>query len=75
MTQSNIQIDETVMSLIDFNSYPIQPTTTIDLSTFSTTSSKIRYLDSIGTKRTEIAKILNIRYQHVRNTLEYQPKK
>lgn len=37
------------------------------LETLSTTSAKIRYLTSIGKKRGEIAKMLNIRYQHVRN--------
>lgn len=41
--------------------------TTYDLSTFTTTSSKIRHLTSLGLKRGEIAKILGIRYQHVRN--------
>lgn len=39
------------------------------LSSLPTVSSRIRYLNSIGTKRTEIALILNIRYQHVRNVL------
>lgn len=34
-----------------------------------TTSSKIRLLDSKGFTRSEIAKILNKRYQHVRNVL------
>lgn len=37
------------------------------LSGLETTSSKIRYLLSVGMKRGEVAKILNIRYQHVRN--------
>lgn len=31
------------------------------------TSQKIRFLTALGTNRSEIAKILNIRYQHVRN--------
>lgn len=39
------------------------------LVTFPTTSGKIRYLDSVGYKRSEIEVILNIRYQHVRNVL------
>ena len=34
-----------------------------------TTSSKVRYLDSQGMSRGQIAKTLNIRYQHVRNVL------
>lgn len=40
-----------------------------DLSEFKTTSAKIRYLNSKGVTRAEIAKTLNIRYQHVRNVL------
>ena len=33
------------------------------------TSAKIRYLDECGLTRGQIAKLLDIRYQHVRNTL------
>jgi hypothetical protein len=40
-----------------------------------TTSDKIRFLFSRGIKKTEISLILNIRYQHVRNVLNYQLKK
>ena len=50
----------------------VQQTTTDHsqvLSTLSTTSAKIRYLDSQGLKRGEIAKALGIRYQWVRNVL------
>lgn len=36
---------------------------------FVTKSAVIRHLDSEGVKRGEIAKMLNIRYQHVRNVL------
>ena len=39
------------------------------LDSFATKSMKIRYLDSRGITRGEISKILNIRYQHVRNVL------
>lgn len=39
------------------------------LESFSTTSAKIRFLYSLGTSRGAIAKMLNIRYQHVRNVL------
>ena len=39
------------------------------LTTLHTTSAKIRYLDSCGMKRGEIAKVLSIRYQWVRNVL------
>jgi len=35
----------------------------------STKSAKIRVLDSKGYTRSEIAKYMNIRYQHVRNVL------
>lgn len=40
-----------------------------------TTSARIRFLNARGVKKTEIALILNIRYQHVRNVLAYQLKK
>jgi hypothetical protein len=40
-----------------------------NLESLPTTSAKIRYLDSKGMKRGEIAKKLEIRYQHVRNVL------
>ena len=40
-----------------------------ELTNLETTSSKVRYLNSIGKSRVEISKILNIRYQHVRNVL------
>ena len=39
------------------------------IGTLPTTSAKIRYLDSCGLKRGEISKVLNIRYQWVRNVL------
>ncbi len=35
----------------------------------------IRYLAAIGFSRSEVAKMLNIRYQHVRNTLMEPMKK
>lgn len=35
----------------------------------TTKSQKIRELDSLGLTRSQIAKVLNIRYQHVRNVL------
>lgn len=37
------------------------------LLSHKTTSGKVRFLTSLGIDRSEIAKILNIRYQHVRN--------
>jgi len=39
------------------------------LATLETVSAKIRYLDSKGYTRSQIAKKLNKRYQHVRNVL------
>ena len=39
------------------------------LESFATTSAKIRYLDSLGHTRGQIAKRLGIRYQWVRNVL------
>ena len=42
---------------------------TSELNELTTTSSKIRFLDSKGISRSGISKILNIRYQHVRNVL------
>lgn len=45
-----------------------------DLSTIATVSGKIRALTAAGKTRSEIAKTLNIRYQHVRN-VQLQPLK
>lgn len=38
-------------------------------SKFTTKSANIRFLSSLGWSRSEIAKSMNIRYQHVRNVL------
>lgn len=40
-----------------------------EVSEMSTVSAKIRYLDKIGMTRSQIAKYLDKRYQHVRNVL------
>lgn len=40
-----------------------------ELNNLTTTSSKIRYLNSKGLSRGSISKVLNIRYQWVRNVL------
>jgi hypothetical protein len=45
-----------------------------ELNALTTVSAKIRLLTSRGLKRGEIAKVLNIRYQHVRN-VQLQPLK
>lgn len=37
---------------------------------FATKSARIRYLASKGMKTGDIAKLMGIRYQHVRNTLQ-----
>lgn len=44
-------------------------TQTNHLNTLPTKSSKIRYLNEQNYTRSQIATILNIRYQHVRNVL------
>ena len=41
----------------------------VELSKLPTTSSKIRFLNSKGLTRSQIAKKLNKRYQHIRNVL------
>jgi hypothetical protein len=40
-----------------------------ELKNITTKSGKIRFLSSKGVERGSIAKMLNIRYQHVRNVL------
>ena len=42
---------------------------------FETKSARIRYLASKGMKTADIARLMGIRYQHVRNTLERPLKK
>lgn len=44
----------------------------IDLTGYDTKSSRIRFLNSKGFTRSQIAGRLNIRYQHVRNVLVTQ---
>ncbi len=46
-----------------------------ELQNHDTISSKIRYLSGKGKTRGEISRILNIRYQHVRNVLITPTKK
>lgn len=46
-----------------------QTTEVVIPDTITTTSGKIRHLNNAGLTRSEIAKALNIRYQHVRNVL------
>ncbi len=42
---------------------------TTKLNKFTTTSGKIRYLNSLGQSRGDISRTLKIRYQWVRNVL------
>ena len=53
-TQKKVEVSKTLKS---------------ELDKLPTTSSKIRYLDSKDYSRGDISRILNIRYQHVRNVL------
>jgi DNA invertase Pin-like site-specific DNA recombinase len=46
-----------------------------DLLSLPTKSAQIRFLFQKGITKSEIALILNIRYQHVRNVLNYNLKK
>lgn len=41
----------------------------VDLTNFINKSQKIRHLHSLGYKTGEIAKLLEIRYQHARNVI------
>lgn len=45
------------------------------MTQYKTKSSVIRFLSTEGMKRSEIAKFMNIRYQHVRNVLTQPLKK
>lgn len=46
-----------------------------ELKKFQTKSERIRYLNAQGISRSEISKMLDIRYQFVRNVLERPLKK
>lgn len=46
-----------------------------ELEKIETVSNKIRFLDKHGFTRADISRILNKRYQHVRNVLEEDKKK
>ena len=48
----------------------VLPVSDDELQLLSTVSAKIRYLDKRGMKRADIARKLNIRYQHVKNVLD-----
>jgi len=59
-SESTPLTSEDVMSALGFGK-------TEDLSGFKTTSAKIRHLTAQGKSRSDIAKVLGVRYQHVRN--------
>lgn len=45
------------------------------IETYKTKSAAIRYLDSEKVSRGDIARIMNIRYQHVKNVLDQELKR
>lgn len=51
------------------NTAPATDALDVALSKLPTVSARIRHLSAAGFKRSQIAKKLNIRYQHVRNVL------
>jgi len=53
----------------------LKPEIQKELDAIETVSNKIRYLDKAGFTRADISRILNKRYQHVRNVLEEDKKK
>jgi len=53
----------------------LKPEMQKELDAIETVSNKIRYLDKAGFTRADISRILNKRYQHVRNVLEEDKKK
>lgn len=53
----------------------LKPEVQKELDAIETVSNKIRYLDKAGFTRADISRILNKRYQHVRNVLEEDKKK
>lgn len=48
-----------------------QQTMINQLTGYGSTSARIRYLDSVGYSRGDIGRILQIRYQHVKNVLDF----
>lgn len=47
----------------------LNKTMTKKFDSFTTKSARIRFLNSLGYSRADIARHMNIRYQHVRNVL------
>jgi hypothetical protein len=60
--------------MYDSQNYDLPTEIDIDskLLELKTVSEKIRFLDQKGYKRSEIAKKLQKRYQHVKNVLDYK---
>ena len=63
------EIQETETQDSEIQDSEIQVFKDSDLEAIKTTSDKIRFLNSFGWTRAEIAKRLGIRYQHVRGVL------
>ena len=61
MTKSNKQTKQSTTKKIDSKNFK--------LTDYNSKSHAIRTLNSLGYTRSEISKIINIRYQHVRNVL------
>lgn len=75
MTQQNLTIDLSTLNTSDLVSEiqkrkeSANSEIMSELSNMNSKSSKIKFLNQKGYTRSEIAKILNIRYQFVRNVL------
>lgn len=70
--QTNAAVKVEVEEVVEVPTQTPEPVKSIlplpeNISGLSTTSAKIRALTALGWKRGDIAKTLNIRYQHVRN--------
>lgn len=57
------------MSKVQNDTTPTPINYQAEMKKLPNTSSRIRYLHSLGIERKEIAKMVNVRYQHVRNVI------
>lgn len=69
-----VEVQPTDPNLLNHVLLGYRPATAAEIE-FPTKSAKIRYLASTGMKTGDIAKLMGIRYQHVRNTLQRPLKK
>lgn len=71
--QARVQVQEQEQEFVGVVEYAKPATQELDLAELMTThktkSAVIRYLTSLGKNRSEVAKFMGIRYQHVRNVL------